>query len=171
MNDPTVPEPTTANPPGTEPVPHADAPLVQPSPAPEYEFTEPQNQVIDDLVRGILWVRVPLFIVAIFQLAMAIGLAFRLQRDGAHIVSILGSILIGVVCFVLARWLTRAAVALNLVTTTRGRDISNLMVGIGNLAISFDLLAFFVKIYLFLLAILVILLGIGLFTGSFRGPS
>ena len=44
------------------------------------------------------------------------------------------------------------------------------MTGLKNLGSWFDLLAFFVKLYLILLAILLILMAVGLLTGAFRGP-
>jgi hypothetical protein len=82
----------------------------------------------------------------------------------------MGHALAAVVCFLLASWLLRAAAAFIRVTTTTGRDITNLLTGIRNLAVWFDLLAFFVKLYLVLLGILLILLLIGLFAGAFRSP-
>ena len=65
----------------------------------------------------------------------------------------------------------RTADAFVRVTTTTGRDISNLMTGLRNLASWFDLLAFFVKVYLFLLGVLLIVMLVGLLYngGSFRG--
>jgi hypothetical protein len=162
MNDPTIPEPPSSITP--------DVPVAPPSAGPEYEFTEPQNAVIDTLTNGMLWVRVPLIVVGVFQVVLAVGLAFRLRQDGAHIIGILGNILAAIVCFLMARWLLRAAAAFTRVTTTRGRDISNLMVGIGNLAMWFELLAFFVKLYLILLGVLMIVMFVGLLTGTFRGP-
>ena len=171
MNDPTLPEPSSSTPasPDMGAVPPADAPIVVPPPGPEYEFSAAQNEVFDSLTRGIIWVRLPLFVVGIFQVIFAVALAFRLRQDGAHIVGILGHVLTAVVCFLLAGWLLRAASAFSRVTHTSGRDITNLMIGIRNLAVWFDLLAFFVKLYLALLAILMILMMVGLFGGAFRG--
>ena len=50
-------------------------------------------------------------------------------------------------------------------TTTTNRDITNLMTGLKNLGSWFNLLAFFVKLYLILLGILLVLLLIGLLVG------
>ena len=151
-------------------VPPAEGPEGPADNRPQYEFSEAQNAVINEMVTAILWVRVPLIVVGVLQGLIAVGLAFRLPKDGAHIVGVLGHGLAGVVCFLLAQWLLRAAAAFTRVTTTTGRDITHLMTGIRNLGAWFDLLAFFVKLYLFLLGVLVILLVIGHFTGSFKEP-
>lgn len=169
MSDPSVPQPSPANPP-TSPPPDAGAPPAAADARPEYEFNAAENEVLNSLTRGILWVRLPLFIVGIFQAVIAVGLAFRLHRDGAHIIGIMGHALAAIVCFLLASWLLKAATAFIRVTTTTGHDITNLMVGIRNLAVWFDTLAFFVKLYLALLTVLMIILLIGLFAGAFRGP-
>jgi hypothetical protein len=163
MNDPNPTVPT--NPPV---IPAA----AEPSPAiprPEYEFDAEQNAILDSLTQGMIWVRLPLLITGFFQIFIAVGLAFRIPQDGAHIIGVLGHTLAAIVCFLLSSWLLRAAAAFNRVTTTTGRDISNLLIGIRNLAAWFDLLAFFVKLYLVLLAILLIVLLIGLLSGAFRG--
>ena len=136
---------------------------------PEYEFDEAQNRVIADLARAILWVRVPLFVAGVFQAVIATGLAFRVPRDGAHIVGVLGHGLAAVVCFLLASWLVRAAGAFARIVTTEGRDVSHLMGALGNLRSWFDLLAFFVKVYVFLLVVLMVILLFGLLGGAFRG--
>jgi hypothetical protein len=137
---------------------------------PQYEFDEAQNAVIDGLVNAMLWVRLPLIVVGVVQSILAIGLVFRLRQDGAHIVGVLGYLLSAVVCLLLAHWLLKASAAFTKVTTTTGRDISYLMIGLRNLSSWFDLLAFFVKLYLALLFVLLILLAIGLLAGAFRGP-
>jgi len=136
---------------------------------PQYEFDEAQNAVINHLAMAILWVRVPLLIAALLQSLIAIGLIFRIPQDGAHIITIFGNFLGAVVCFLLANWLIKAAAAFVRVTTTTGRDITNLMTGLKNLGSWFDLLAFFVKLYLVLLGVMLVLLTVGLITGAFKG--
>lgn len=148
-----------------------DPAVVPPADArPQYEFDAAQNEVINNLAMAMLWVRIPLIVAAVIQSLIAIGLAFRLTRDGAHIVGVIGHGLAAVVCFLLAGWLLKASVAFSRVTTTTGRDITHLMGGLRSLAAWFDLLAFFVKLYLALLAVLLLVLLIGLFTGAFKGP-
>ena len=80
----------------------------------------------------------------------------------------LGHGIAAVLCYLLATWLIKAAAAFVRVTTTTGRDVSHLMTGLKNLASWFDLLAFFVKMYLILLGIMVVLLAIGLLAGAFK---
>ena len=158
--------------PPSEPLPPA-APAPEPPPPyarSEYEFDAEQNRVIDDLSLAMVWVRVPLLIAGLLQAIIATGLALRLPRDGAHIVGVLGHALAAVICFMLASWLLRAAAAFARITTTKGRDISHLMTGLKNLGSWFDLLAFFVKLYLALLGVLIFLMLLGLLTGAFRVP-
>jgi hypothetical protein len=134
MSEPEPPEPT----PVAAPVPGLPEPaLPAPVPAgerPEYEFNEAQNAVINDLAMSIVWVRVPLLIVGVFQGIIAIGLAFRIPQDGAHIIGVFGHGMAALVCFLLANWLLRAAAAFARVTTTTSRDISNLMTGLKKFA-------------------------------------
>jgi len=170
MSEPTASEPTPNTPPTGDVAPPVQVTVAPTDSRPEYEFNEAQNAVINSLTAGILWVRLPLFIVGVFQIVIAVGLAFRLHRDGAHIIGIMGHGLAAIVCFLLSNWLLRAAAAFIRVTTTTGRDITNLMTGIRNLAVWFDMLAFFVKLYLALLSVLLIIMLVGLFAGAFRGP-
>ncbi|HEV3386229.1 MAG TPA: hypothetical protein VG097_15520 [Gemmata sp.] len=165
MSDPATPEPA----PNTPRTPDA-AQAAPVEPRPEYEFNAVENAALNSLTQGMLWVRLPLFILGLFQLLIGIGLAFRLRQDGAHIVGVMGHFLAAIVCFLLAHWLLKAATAFIRVTTTTGHDITNLMIGIRNLAVWFDTLAFFVKLYLALLTIMLIILFVGLFAGAFRGP-
>lgn len=167
MNDASHSEAAAAIPPvATEP-PTPPTPIDE---RPQYEFSAAQNEVINNLALAILWVRFPLLIAGIMQGLIAIGLLFRLPKDGAHIIGVFGYGLASLVCFLLASWLIKAAAAFARVTTTTGRDITHLMTGLKNLGSWFDLLAFFVKMYLILLGILLILMAIGLFTGAFREP-
>jgi hypothetical protein len=168
MSDTTPSEPAVVTPPPTA-APETTA--TPPDARPQYEFDEAQNEVINNLAMAILWVRVPLLIAAVLQGLIAIGLAFRIPKDGAHIIGVLGHGLAAVICYLLANWLVKAAAAFVRVTTTTGRDISHLMTGLKNLGSWFDLLAFFVKMYLVLLGILLLLLLVGLFAGAFKGAA
>ena len=157
--------------PTSTPAPSGTPPVSPPDVRPQYEFDEAQNEVINHLAMAILWVRIPLLIAAVLQGLLAIGLAFRIPKDGAHIIGALGHAIAAVICFLLANWLIKAAAAFVRVTTTSGRDISHLMTGLKNLGSWFDLLAFFVKLYLILLGVLLLILAIGLFAGAFKGTS
>jgi hypothetical protein len=154
----------------TEVPAEASVPAAAENPQPQYEFDAAQNEVINNLAMAMMWVRIPLIVTGVVQSLIAIGLALRLSKDGAHIVAVIGHTLAAIVCFLLAGWLFKASVAFARVTTTTGRDITHLMNGLRNLASWFDLLAFFVKLYLALLAVLLGLLLVGLVTGAFKGP-
>ena len=164
MSDTNPSEPPVAS----TPMPESSSPPADDRP--QYEFDAAQNQVINDLAMAILWVRAPLLIVALLQALVAVGLAFRIARDGAHVIGVFGHGLAAVVCFLLANWLVKAAAAFARVTTTTGRDVTHLMTGLKNLGSWFDLLAFFVKLYLALLGVILVLLAIGLIAGAFQGP-
>lgn len=135
---------------------------------PQYEFNASQNEIINQLAQAIIWVRLPLIVTGVCQAVIAVGLAFRVERDGAHIVGVMGYAIASVVCFMLSNWLLRAASAFNLVTTTSGRDISHMMTALANLSAWFDLLAFFVKLYVALLGLILTVLMFGLLFGTFR---
>ncbi len=159
MSDPTPAAPVT---------PTAPPPAASPDTRPQYEFDEAQNQVINELAFAIIWVRLPLIVAGLLQGMIAIGLAFRVERDGAHIVGVLGHAMAAVICFMLSGWLLRAASAFSKVTTTSGRDITHMMTALKSLGAWFDLLAFFVKLYLALLGLLLAILLFGLLFGTFR---
>jgi len=158
MSDPTSPAP----------LPSETPPAAPAETRPQYEFNEAQNQVINELADAITWVRLPLLIAGLLQAMIALGLAFRISRDGAHVVAVMGHGLASVICFMLASWLLRAASSFTKVTTTTGRDISHMMTALKSLGAWFDLLAFFVKLYLALLGLLLALLLFGLLFGTFR---
>ncbi|MBA4189610.1 MAG: hypothetical protein C0467_16615 [Planctomycetaceae bacterium] len=161
MSDPTA----SPSDPATTPTPPVVAPIES---RPQYEFDDAQNQVINDLAFAIIWVRLPLIVAGILQAMIAVGLAFRVSRDGAHIVGVLGHAMAAAICFMLSGWLLQAASAFTKVTTTTGRDISYMMTALKNLGAWFDLLAFFVKLYLALLGLLLAILLVGLLFGAFR---
>ncbi|MBA4066008.1 MAG: hypothetical protein C0501_20275 [Isosphaera sp.] len=160
----------SSDPPATTPPtpPWADPPA---DPRPQYEFDDAQNRVIADLALAIVWVRLPLLVVGLLQAVIATGLVFRLKLDGAHVVAVLSHALAAVVAFLLAGWLGRAAEAFARITTTKGSDVTHLMTALRSLGSWFDLLAFFVKLYLALLALLIVLLLVGLLADAFRGPA
>jgi hypothetical protein len=164
MSDAAPSDPVAAAPPEVtaSPAPPKNEP-------PQYEFDAAQNEVINNLAMAILWVRFPLLIAAVLQGLIAVGLAFRIPKDGAHIIGAFGHGIGAVVFFLLANWLIKAAAAFARVTNTSGRDISHLMTGLKNLGSWFDLLAFFVKVYLILLGVVLLLLAIGLIAG-FKAP-
>ena len=167
---PPSPPPSSAAATGTTPTNSTPATSNSNDGRPQYEFDDAQNRVIEQLANAIMWVRVPMFIAAVLQAVIATGLAFRLHKDGAHIVGIIGHGLAAIVCFMLASWLARAAKEFHLITTTKGSDITHLMRALRSLDAWFDTLGFFVKLYLFLLGVLIVILLVGLIGGVFKEP-
>jgi hypothetical protein len=163
MTDSTPPAAPETSP---APLPSTDTP-----PRPQYEFDENQNRLINYLASSMMWVTIPMILIGIAHIAMAITLAFRVGRDGAHLFAVLGYIIAAILSFVFAYWLRKAAEAFFKITKTAGSDISHLMVGLRNLASYFGLIAFIVQIYLFLLGLLVLFMIVGLVFGAFRGPT
>src|SRR5262249_18683185 len=140
-------------------------------PRPQYEFNENQNRLINYLASSMAWVTIPLILLGIAHVAMAIALAFRVGRDGAHLFAVLGYIIAAILSFMFAYWLRKAAEEFFQITRTTGSDITHLMAGLRNLASYFGLMAFIVQIYLFLLGLLVVFMIVGLVFGVFRGPA
>jgi hypothetical protein len=127
-----------------------------PPPAPQYEFDESQNRVIDDLAGSMRWVGIPLIFLGVVYLLAAVGHFARVGRDTAELV-VGGIALLGAVFFfMLSSWLGKAADAFGRVTHTRGYDVTHLMNGLQNLRKTFRLLAVLVQIYLVLLLVLVV---------------
>ena len=85
MNPP--PEPTPPTPPASAPPP-AEAPA---EPRPQYEFDKAQNEVIDSLARSMIWVGVPLTILAIVYGITAVVHVIRVYRDSLEIVAALAA--------------------------------------------------------------------------------
>ena len=162
---------TDPNPPAAPETSPAPSPGPDTPPRPQYEFDENQNRLINYLASSMLWVTIPLILIGIAHVAMAIALAFRVNRDGAHLFAVLGYVIAAILSFVFAYWLRKAAEAFFKITQTAGSDISHLMTGLRNLASYFGLIAFIVQIYLFLLGLLVIFMIVGLVFGVFRGPA
>lgn len=129
------------------------------APRPQYEFTESQNKVIDDLSSAISWVGLPMMILGVVYIIRAVTHFVRVGRDTGELV-LGGLALCGAVFFLmLASWLAKAAESFNRVTATTGYDVTHLMTALRNLGKTFGLLALLVKIYILiaLIALVVVL--------------
>ncbi|MBX9579954.1 MAG: DUF5615 family PIN-like protein [Gemmataceae bacterium] len=149
MNPPPVPDPARHLPPAAAPDPTA---------RPEYEFTPPQNEVIDSLARSLGWVGIPLIVLGVLYAIESGVHFFRAGTDkNWHELVPAGLAVLGAVFFfVLSNWLGKAATAFDRVAHTRGYDISHLMTGLGNLARTFGVLALLVQVYIVVAVILLI---------------
>jgi hypothetical protein len=125
-------------------------------PPPQYEFTEPQNKVIDDLANSIAWVAGLTVVVAVVDVLISIAHLVRIGNNVRELVPA-GVALIGAIFFyLLARWLGGAANSFDRVTHTRGFDITHLMNALQNLRKTFGLLAALIQIYLAVLTVLLV---------------
>jgi hypothetical protein len=122
----------------------------------QYEFDAHQNRMIDDLASAMVWVGVPLMVLAILYGLTAVLHFAQSGRDVREL--LVGGIvlLVAIFFYLLASWLRQAAAAFNRVIHTSGFDITHLMDGLQSLRKLFRLLAVLVQIYLALLAILLI---------------
>jgi hypothetical protein len=138
-------------------------PAVPPTSPAQYEFDESQNKVIDDLASSLVWVGVPLGVLAILYGFNAVIHFIRVGRDTAQLIPAGIAVLGAIFFYVLASWLRKAAESFSRVTHTAGFDITHLMNGLRNLGKLFRILALLVKVYLVLLAVLLIALVVSLF--------
>jgi hypothetical protein len=148
------------------PPPEPTAP--PPEPPSQYEFTEPQNRVIDDLANSIAWVAGLLVVVAVLYLLTSIAHLVRIGRSVEELVPAVAALVGAIFFYLLARWLSGAANAFDRVTHTSGFDITHLMNALQNLRKTFGLLAALIQIYVVIL-IIVLVVGICvLLFGSWR---
>src|SRR5262249_53259751 len=117
------------------------------SPASQYEFTESQNALIEQLSGDMSWVAVPLIIIGILY-AFALVLAVIKAFQQPHL--LLEAALLGLVMLfflTLGIWTRRSATAFHQIVTTKGRDIEHLMTALDELRKQYKLLSAFVKVY------------------------
>jgi len=138
---------------------------------PPYEFTEPQNRVIADLSNSLRWVSIPALALASITLAnLVIGTVLGI-RDGLltnwHYISLLLFVLVSfIIYFSLFRWTMTASAGLQAIVKTKGKDIPYLMASLDNLGNLFGLLATFIKVFLLLALISLVLSLFQLFSGK-----
>jgi len=121
-----------------------------------YEFTEKQNQVMLDLANAIEWVAAPLLVVGgLYSIAaiLHIIMAFKAPYHWFAVFSI-GLLAILLLC--LGRWTKQAGESFKRVATTSGQDINHLMEALDNMRKKYVVLSSFVKVYVFLLLILLV---------------
>lgn len=142
---------------------------------PPYEFTEPQNRVIGDLSNSLRWVSIPALALSSITLAyLIIGsiLGFRkgLLTDW-HYISLLLYLLVNfIIFFSLFRWTMTASAGFQAIVDTKGKDIPFLMASLDNLGAIFGLFATFIKVFLFLTLLGLILSLVQLYSGDETTP-
>ncbi len=132
------------------------------TPAEPYEFTPEQNEVISNLGNSMKWVALPAFALAAFCLTnLIMGMIWTVQtgayRDWQVIGTLIFLLIELLIFFGLAQWTLTASLGFRAIVETRGRDISFLMLALDNLRKMYELLALFVKIFLILAVISLVL--------------
>lgn len=128
-----------------------------------FEFSDEQNRTIRDLAAAMKWVAAPLLLVGVMYLVLAFLAVPRLFADWRDLPAIIALVLAGLIWFVLGRWISKSSEAFDRVVGTQGQDISNLMVALENLRNGFSLLSLFVKVYVFLVLLALIVSAITFF--------
>ncbi|HET6574338.1 MAG TPA: hypothetical protein VFG68_12080 [Fimbriiglobus sp.] len=136
--------------------------MVPPPPPtpPEYEFTEAQNQVIDDLAASMRWATLPLFllgVVGLFAVALQVNRAVSRAEPAEWCLAV--AILIQAVVLIwLGRRLANAAAAFDRVTTTARYDVTHLMSGLRQQQMFFCVFRVAIQVLLVLLVVAVVVL-------------
>jgi hypothetical protein len=118
-----------------------------------YEFTDHQNEVIEELGNSLKWVSLPIFVlgaISVMNFVFFIMWAFKTGVLSNWNSMGIGLLLIMQLIFFLlmARWTMTASVGFHAITKTKGKDISFLMIALNNLRAMFSVLAFCVKAFL-----------------------
>jgi hypothetical protein len=128
----------------------------------EFEFNPEQDAVIADLANSLRWVAAPLVFLGILYALAAIGAFARVFSQPEIWVHVLFLGLAAALILALGRWTTQSADSFQRVVSTSGQDIPNLMSALDNLRKTYVVLSTFVKVYVALVLIGLIVLAITL---------
>lgn len=135
-------------------------------PEPHYEFTSRQNDIISRLASDMNWVAIPLMIISVLYF-VSVGLTAVKAYENPRLLIEVGLLLLaGILYLLMGTWLGRAARSFQSVVTTQGGDIHYLMNALQYLGKIFGLLSFFVKIYVVLVIIALVVGLILMITGA-----
>jgi hypothetical protein len=134
-----------------------------------YEFSPAQNQVIGSLANAMKWVALPAYVAGTMALFYLIMTAVWAVKTGAYkdwqVIATGIFLLANVLLYLaLARWTLTASVGFRAITETSGRDMGYLMLALNALRKTYTLLAAFVKVFVLLMVLSLILSVIGVFT-------
>lgn len=135
-------------------------------PTQHLEFTEEQNRTIGQLAASMQWVAFPMLFLGILYLLFSIGLLLATFQDWRHLPTLLVVLSAGLIWLFLGRWLTRSATAFAQVVGTQGSDLPHLMTALENLRNLFSVLSLFVKLYVALILVALVLMVVGLLMGK-----
>jgi hypothetical protein len=148
-------------------------------PGEPYEFSPPQNEVIDSLGSSMKWVAIPCFALGMMTLFYLIMGTVWAVKTGAyrdwHAIAFFIFLLASCILYLaLGRWTLTASVGFRGIVETRGHDMDFLMMSLDNLRKMYGVLALFVKAFLIISLIGLVLSVIGVFRsdqwGEFRVP-
>ncbi len=125
----------------------------------QYEFSSSQNELITQLAEKMRFVAY--FTIGLGVL-IAIGGLFTVLRGG------ISNIITGVVQIIIGVWTNKAASSFKLIANTQGNDIENLMGALGELRKLYTLQYWLLIITLIFAAIGLVLLIIGVGSGTIR---
>ncbi|HEY1377146.1 MAG TPA: hypothetical protein VGF55_10155 [Gemmataceae bacterium] len=135
----------------------------------QYEFTDEQNRVIDQLARNMRVVAVFLTVIGVLYIvAFAAAVIHAFSAPVAIGQALLFAIAM-LLYLAIGRWTNAAALAFSGVVRTTGSDISHLMTALDNLRKLYVLMGTIIKVYVALIVIGLIILVVMLATTAFRG--
>ncbi len=131
-----------------------------------YEFDAGQNEVIRELANAMRWVAIPLMVAGLMYVMQTIMLLVATWGNWRLALFALIMAAGAFIFLSLASWTNRSAMAFAEVVATQGNDIPYLMTALDSLRKTYSLLSLFVKLYIALMAITLVAIIIGYFTGS-----
>jgi hypothetical protein len=135
----------------------------------QYEFTDEQNRVIDQLARNM---RVVAMFLTVIGMLYVVAFAAAAIHAFTAPVAIGQAALLGIAMLLylaIGKWTNAAALAFGGVVRTTGSDISHLMTALDNLRKLYVLMGTIIKVYVALIVIGLIILLVMLATTAFRG--
>ena len=127
-----------------------------------FEFNPEQDAVIAELANSLRWVAAPLVFLGVLYALAAIGAFLRVFSQPEIWLHVLFLGLAAALIMALGRWTTQSAESFQRVVSTSGRAIPNLMDALNNLRKTYVVLSTFVKVYVALVVIGLVVLAISL---------
>jgi hypothetical protein len=116
-------------------------------PSAEYEFDGRQTKIISELASAMRWVSAPLLLLGILYVIATVVCVVHAFRNPATSFAAVYVGLISLLFLLLGRWTKDAATCFQHVVWTTGHDIEHLMNALDNLRKKYSLLSTFVKVY------------------------
>src|SRR3990167_6698652 len=122
-----------------------------------YEFTDSQNQIINQLARGMKWVGI--FLVALGLAFGLVGIAGLFATEGAVDLMVKPTIFVmTAIIFLSGIWTVNAAKSFTLIVQTTGSDILNLMNALGTLR-----KLYYMQFWLIIISLVALLIAFAIF--------